>query len=70
MKNKIVVMAVAVLSVGCATFQSRKQLDPIVIRDLLCSGRESEAREYMLQKGYNFADIIERIERTRKECIR
>lgn len=53
---------------GCATLGHKGQLDPVVIKDLLCAKRESEVREYMLQKGYKFADIVERLERARKEC--
>jgi len=65
---KSIVIAVLVFSTGCATLQSRKQVDPVVLKDLVCTGRESEAKEYMIQKGYRFSDIIERVERARKEC--
>lgn len=66
------VSAVCILAfslTGCATFQ-RKDIDVVIVRDMVCGGRESEAREYMKQRGLRLPDVVERVERTRKECIR
>lgn len=55
---------------GCATLRPKGQIDSAVLKDLFCSGREAESREYLIQKGFKLPDVTERIERVRKECVR
>jgi len=66
--KRLVAVGVLVVSAGCATIGMKGQLDQSVIVGLVCSGRESEAKQYVLERKYKYSDIVERIEWARKEC--